>query len=85
MDYLIDESVALPLQECHRLIYKAQSPYMPMTLSLYRSIAHKKFKSMLMKSIDNGSMVSVKEAQTNFSKRVDLDILDKQFYHVLVE
>ena len=66
-------------------MHKTEGPYMPLTVTLYRSIAYKKFKSLILQKLRAGEPVALDKMSSVFCKRVDRELLDGQYYHVLVK
>lgn len=58
---------------------------MPLTMTLHRKIAYRKFKIILLEKIDRSESVNVEKLSSIFCKSIDRDILDKQFYQTLVQ
>lgn len=85
VDYIIGEAVSLPIQECTLQFHRAEAPFMPLTFTTYRSIAYKKFKSLMITQIQQGQPVPLDKLTSHFCRKVDLEILDKKFYQILVE
>lgn len=57
---------------------------MPLTMTLYRGIAYRKFKSMMMEKLKSGRVVELDKMSSLFCRKVDRELLDNQFYPVLV-
>ena len=51
---IITESVEILIGECSKLIHKTEGPYLPLSMTLYRTIAYKKFKTLLVTKMKNG-------------------------------
>lgn len=49
---------------------------MPLTVTLYRSIAYKKFKSLILQKLRAGEPVALDKMSSVFCKRVDRELLD---------
>ena len=58
---------------------------MPLTVTLYRSIAFKKFKSLMLHKLKAGEPVELDKLSTIFCKRVDRELLDGQYFNILVK
>jgi len=58
---------------------------MPMTMTLYRTIAYKKFKNILLTELEKNQSINVEEVSSTFCRTIDRDILDSQFYYTLVQ
>ena len=74
---LIEDNVSVPLGECCKVIYKTEGPYMPLTMTLYRGIAYRKFKRMMMEKLRSGQVVEIDKMSSLFCHKVDLELLDK--------
>ena len=55
IDNLIEDNICLPLNEVHNVLPRLDNSVLPVTFTLYRSIAYKKFKSMLVNQIQGGA------------------------------
>lgn len=84
VESIVSEHVAVPLTECQYHIHRAEAPYLPLTLTTYRAVAHKKFKAQLLEKVRNGVDVKIDQVSSEFAHRVDRELLDQQFFHVLV-
>lgn len=57
---------------------------MPLTVTLHRTVAYKKFKMALLEKLNRSESVNVEEMSALFCKSIDRDVLDRQFYNTLV-
>lgn len=81
---IITDHVLIPLSESRKLLYKTEGAMMPLTVTLHRNIAYRKFKMKLLEKIDKSESVNVEQVSSVFCKSIDRDIIDKQFINVLI-
>jgi hypothetical protein len=81
---IITDNVLIPLSESRNLLHKTEGAMMPLTVTLHRNIAYKKFKLKVLEKLDKSESVNVEEVSSLFCKSIDRDIVDKQFYNTLV-
>lgn len=66
--YLVNDSVAIPLIECQRMLNKTEGAICPLTISTYRSIAFKKLKANMQARLQAGQIVPVDLISTHFCR-----------------
>ena len=74
---LITENILIPLSESKKLLRKTEGAMMPLTMTLYRTIAYKKFKMQLLNKIGKSSQLNIEESTSTFCRSIDKEILDK--------
>ena len=63
---IIIDHILIPLSECNKLIHKSEGPYVPLTMTLYRTIAYRKFKNLMMKKLKSGQCVEIDKYSSLF-------------------
>lgn len=81
---IITDNVLIPLSESKNLLKKTEGAMMPLTVTLHRTIAYKKFKMKLIEKLNRSESVNVEEVSSRFCKTIDRDLLDNQYYYTLV-
>ena len=79
VDKLIYFNVCIPLSEAKQRMGKNDGPYMPMTVSLYRTVAFKMFKRKF------ANKQNLAPIYASFCQKVDRELLDKEFFFEIVK
>lgn len=77
LDEIISENVSIPITECQAFIKRAEAPFLPLTMTTYRTIAYKKFKSLMIESLRAGKKIELDVVSSQFCQKVDRELLDK--------
>jgi len=88
VDKLIEEKVCEPLAEAQHFMHRNDGPYLPLTISLYRSMAFKAFKRYVAENMETGNLLDAKSfnlqaLSSHFCQKVDLETLDTHYFPVL--
>ena len=76
LDLLVREHVETPLKVVPAHLKRAQAPYLPLTIGVYREVAYKKVKQEVVEKLKAGVDVKVEKIATDFVKKIDLEILN---------